>query len=54
MRNVPEESKAFFTEIEEMLFNTKEDLSYATAIIDGSWPTADEVIAFKRKPKEIK
>jgi len=49
LANVPEESKAFFNEMCDELVQIQEDFSISEAVIDGSWPSADDVISFRRK-----
>lgn len=45
-----EDEKAdYIMELYDLLCCTEADLDYEKAIVDGSWPTADEVIKFRRK-----
>lgn len=50
---VPAESKKFFEAIYDVLLETESSLEYRNALVDGSWPDADTVIATirSRKPK---
>lgn len=45
---LPENQQAFFTDMFDLLLNTEMDLNHCEAIIDGSWPDSDEIIARKR------
>jgi len=53
-KQLPDEAKAFADELYCSLNTIEDDLDYATAVINGSWPTADEVILNKRKAKKTK
>ena len=44
-----EDQRQFFEQMYESLIETQYDLDYYKAIVDGSWPMADEIIARKRR-----
>tara|TARA_Y100000310_G_scaffold339131_1_gene430860 strand:- start:242 stop:448 length:207 start_codon:yes stop_codon:yes gene_type:complete len=43
-----EELEQAFLDLSDDWLNISEDLSYRNAIIDGSWPSADECIKISR------
>lgn len=45
------EVKEYFIKLYDFLICVENDLDYANAIIDGSWPDADKIIEFKRKKR---
>lgn len=51
LAELPEHQRAFFAELHENYGMAKADLNYAEAIIDGSWPSADECIAGAREER---
>lgn len=54
LSHVPEEHRPFFEELMDMYLGQGEDYDVAQAIIDGSWPTADEWIKDKRVQRALK
>lgn len=54
LANVHEDSQGFFSEMADELVSLQEEHSIAEAIIDGSWPSADRIISFRRKKLETK
>lgn len=49
LAKLPEANRPFFEQLYENYAMQGADLNYANAVIDGNWPTADEVIAFARE-----
>ena len=48
---VPEADKKFWNDIYDTLFHAEFDLNYYRAIVEGSWPSADEILArYRAKP----
>ena len=45
----PEEAKKLINELEEKVFYLEDDLNYKDAIINGSWPSADDIIKSQRE-----
>ena len=37
-----------FLDISDELLHVSDDLNYSQAIIDGTWPSADDIIAHRR------
>jgi hypothetical protein len=52
LEHVPDEHKEFFNNLLEMYLDVDMDKDYYRCIVEGSWPTADEIIAQYRQPKE--
>lgn len=52
LERIPEQEREFWSRLHEGLFETEADLEYYKAIVDGTWPNADEVIANHRKKHE--
>jgi hypothetical protein len=50
----PVEHQGFLREVFESWMQANDDLAYAHAVIDGSWPSADEVIAHRRQARQAK
>jgi hypothetical protein len=48
------EQREFFEEMYDILINVEFDRDYSDAVIDGSWPGADEVIAKRRAMRKIR
>ena len=48
LERVPEKDKEFWSDIFSTLFHAESDRDYYHAIVEGSWPNADEVIARHR------
>jgi hypothetical protein len=46
--SVPEKDAQFWSDIFSALLNAESDRDYYCAIVDGSWPNADELIAKNR------
>ena len=46
---IPESERAFWTDIYNHLCNVECDRDYYKAIVDGSWPSADEILSNYRK-----
>jgi hypothetical protein len=45
----PEEAKKLIREQDCTIMNLEDDINYKDCIIDGSWPTADEIIKSSRE-----
>lgn len=53
MERIPKEDEAFWSDIFSALNHAESDRDYYHAIVEGSWPSADEVIAKHRaKPSD--
>lgn len=48
------EQREFFEGMYDTLINIEFDRDYSDAVIDGSWPEADEVIAKRRAMRKIR
>lgn len=46
---VPEQEREFWSNMYEYLCETEADRDYYKAVVEGTWPTADEVIKNHRK-----
>lgn len=44
IEQLPTAQRAYFESMYEQLQNVEMDLSYCCAVMDGSWPNADEVL----------
>ena len=52
LEKIPESERAFWTDIFDLLGNVECDRDYYKAIVEGSWPSADEVISnYRGSPK---
>jgi hypothetical protein len=45
----PEEAQKLIRQLDDTIMNLEDDINYKDCIIDGSWPTADEIIKAKRE-----
>lgn len=54
LERAPEQDKKFWNEIYNALFHSEADRDYYKCVVDGSWPTADEVIISHRKNRAVK
>jgi hypothetical protein len=52
LKLVPETDKQFWKDLFSLLYDVEMDRDYYRAIVDGSWPNADEVIHQRRTKKE--
>jgi hypothetical protein len=48
LAQVPESARQFFSDLHESYCMASQDLDQANAIIDGSWPSADEYLSAAR------
>lgn len=48
IERLPEANREYFRVLLDGLLETEADLDYYKAIVDGSWPDSDEIIARKR------
>lgn len=48
LAELPEHQRAYFAEQRENFALQGADLNHANAVIEGSWPSADEIIAGSR------
>ena len=51
---IPTEHRDFVFALYDDLVNAQNDLSHANAIIKGTWPQADEIIAYVRSQQPVK
>lgn len=51
LEKLPEVDREFWTNLYNHLCNVEADRDYYKVVVDGSWPSADEVIANHRKKK---
>lgn len=51
---LPAEQRPYFEALYEELHNVRADKNYADVLIDGSWPTADKIITFRREQLAVK
>lgn len=49
LKLLPEESRPFAQKLFDTLNHTEDDLTYAMSIIDGTWPTSDDIIKSRRE-----
>jgi hypothetical protein len=54
VEQLPMEQRAYFESMYEQLQNVEMDLSYCCAVMDGSWPNADEVLQHMRTGRTAK
>lgn len=45
----PKEAQKLIKELDDIICQLEDDIDYKDCIIDGSWPTADEIIKNKRQ-----
>ena len=48
LEKIPEQDREFWSKMYDYLCEVEDDRDYYKAVVDGSWPTADEVIAYHR------
>ncbi|MBW2106611.1 MAG: hypothetical protein JRI26_11490 [Deltaproteobacteria bacterium] len=51
---LPEPQRKFFNDMYSNLAHAEEDRDYYKAIVKGTWPNADGIIALMRRVKEVK
>jgi hypothetical protein len=51
IERLPDDRQQFFSDFFEYVIGVETDLGYYKAIVDGSWPNADEIIKYKRGKK---
>lgn len=51
LEKVPDQEKQFFRDLFSDLYSVEMDRDYYRAIVEGSWPTADEIIRKHRERK---
>jgi hypothetical protein len=54
IERLPEDRQQFFKELFDYLNHVEMDLDYSQAIINGSWPEADGIIATAREKRGAK
>lgn len=52
LATIPETSKEFANDLMTELDHAEDDANYWHSIVDGSWPSADEVIERKRRVRK--
>ncbi len=48
LEKIPESDREFWKDLYNDLGNVEQDRDYYKVVVDGSWPSADEVIAHHR------